>query len=430
MGYGIAESWLEAIKSAGAHKAQICLTETERAGFAVENRRIFIARNSIDQSAELTAITDTGYAARTINAPSEQDKTAIARQLIESAGATASDPAYDIAPMQPREKFDNGVLQPDRKLIHDRLDEFLAACERYPELTLRRMTRLDFLTEKKTFLNSNGVAFSSRVGYYEFYLIFSSRKGLKNSLGYFITLRGRDLSMPLMKWGLVETLIRQSVESVDAVPVSGKFTGDIVVAPECLGTFLEYIVENSLRDNALIPGTSSYKDKLGERVSSPGFSLSSKPTSPEIASGYFITPDGYKAENLPLIEDGYLKTFLLSQYGSRKTGLPRASNSGGCYMVEPGGTDMEDLVSSVKKGLLVTRFSCGQPSQNGDFSGVVKNSYYIENGRIRFPVSETMISGNLQQMLLRINGISMERVNLGNAVYPWISFGGISVSGK
>ena len=50
-------------------------------------------------------------------------------------------------------------------------------------------------------------------------------------------------------------------------------------------------------------------------------------------------------------------------------------------MVDPGEQSYDDIVKNVDKGILLCRFSGGVPSTSGDFSGVAKNSYYIENGK-------------------------------------------------
>ena len=65
-----------------------------------------------------------------------------------------------------------------------------------------------------------------------------------------------------------------------------------------------------------------------------------------------------------------------------------------------------------------------------EISPVWQNSYYIENGRIQYPVSETMISGNLIEMMHNIIDISQERVNYGSGIYPWIGFSGVTISGR
>ena len=102
--------------------------------------------------------------------------------------------------------------------------------------------------------------------------------------------------------------------------------------------------------------------------------------------------------------------------GANKTGKDRAVNNGGAHIVEPGDKALDDMISTIDKGVLLSRFSGGSPSDNGDFSGVAKNSYYIENGEIKYPITETMISGNIFQMLHEIKDISKETINDGSSI--------------
>ena len=104
--------------------------------------------------------------------------------------------------------------------------------------------------------------------------------------------------------------------------------------------------------------------------------------------------------------------------------------SGGALVVDPGTTSLGDMLKSVKKGLLMARFSGGQPSSSGDFSGIAKNSYLIEDGMVKHPVSESMVSGNFAEMLKSITAVSKERVDFGYGIYPWVAFSGVTVSGK
>lgn len=79
---------------------------------------------------------------------------------------------------------------------------------------------------------------------------------------------------------------------------------------------------------------------------------------------------------------------------------------------------------------MVGRFSGGAPGISGDFSGVAKNSFLIENGKITDAVSETMISGNLAEMLNSLVDISSDTVADGESVMPYAAFSGVTVSGK
>jgi len=88
------------------------------------------------------------------------------------------------------------------------------------------------------------------------------------------------------------------------------------------------------------------------------------------------------------------------------------------------------MIANVKKGILLGRFSGGSPASNGDFSGIAKNSYLIENGKIVQPLSETMIAGNAVKVLTDIIALSKERVDYGNSIVPWIHSTGVTISGK
>ena len=141
-----------------------------------------------------------------------------------------------------------------------------------------------------------------------------------------------------------------------------------------------------------------------------------------------LNEDGYVAENSTIIDKGVLKTHLLSLYGANKTGGQRAVNGGGAYVVDAGEKPKDELIKNIKKGILLERFSGGRPSADGEFSGVAKNSYYLENGEVKYPISETMISGNIQEMFNNIGEISCDRIDFGYCIFPWISFKGVTVS--
>ena len=96
--------------------------------------------------------------------------------------------------------------------------------------------------------------------------------------------------------------------------------------------------------------------------------------------------------------------------------------------VEESKKPKDEIIRNIKKGILLERFSGGRPSADGEFSGVAKNSYYIENGKIKYPISETMISGNIQEMFSNIGEISSDRIDFGYCIFPWISFKGVTVS--
>ena len=86
------------------------------------------------------------------------------------------------------------------------------------------------------------------------------------------------------------------------------------------------------------------------------------------------------------------------------------------------------MIKNIDQGVLLARFSGGSPANNGGFTGVAKNSYYIENGEIKYPISETMVSGNIKEMFENMSEISSDRIDFGSSILPWISFKGVTVS--
>ena len=304
-----------------------------------------------------------------------------------------------------------GPTEPGLDKMHFRLIlETVKA--RYPE-PYRRL-HVDFVEHRCCELQRG--RFRDLESVYNLITIFSSRDGDKVSSFNYTGFAARDLDRPLIDCGSLDTLLRQSGEQVTTQSIKGKFVGDVIFTPDCLVDMLGFLV-NSVGDGAMISGTSIYKDSLEKRVTSPLLTLHCKPTSEEISDGYFVTPDGYKAEDLTLVDRGVLKTYLLSLYGSRKTGKDRSQNAGGGWIIDSGETPYEEMVKSIKRGILLARFSGGYPSANGDFSGIAKNSYLIEDGEIKYPISESMVSGNFADMLMNVKAVSKERVDSGRSIF-------------
>ena len=82
-----------------------------------------------------------------------------------------------------------------------------------------------------------------------------------------------------------------------------------MVTPDCIGDFLSFIISD-ISDGKMVSGNSLYKDKLNQKIANAKLSFHSYPRSNEIADGYFITSDGYVAENSTIIDKGVLKTHL------------------------------------------------------------------------------------------------------------------------
>jgi PmbA protein len=421
---------LDSLKDSGADKAQCVLYKNKKYEMNVESGAISLLRTTLDTSLSLTVIKDNKKGTISINKTDEESIKEAVKNVFELSLNSDADEAYDIAPYQMPKEFSSGDGEPDMDKMYNLLKGYIAAVkESYPAINLMD-TIISFDSSIKYIVNSNGVDFKECKGIYNFSSMFAAKEGEKSSSFNVSGTSMLKLEKDLMDCGSVKTLLKQSVEQLDTKALEGKFQGDIIITPDCLSDLVNAYVGIFLSDGSLMSGTSILKDKLNEKVASELLSIYSKPVSEEISDGYHVTSDGFEAENIAIIEKGILKSFMLSQYGAKKTNRERAKNGGSCYVIDPGTENFKDIVKGIEKGILLARFSGGQPSSNGDFSGVAKNSYYIENGEIKYPISETMISGNLYEAFNNIKGISSERVDNGSTVLPYICFSGATISGK
>ena len=423
----LAHQTLDVVKRAGFDRAACQVSGDELHELQAETGEINLFRTNFETEINLAGITDQRRASLSLNKTDEASIGQAIDELKTMAAGANPDPAYDIADAQPPETFEGGITEPDYDAMYDRIVELQKyTAETYPTLNIRS-ARVMFVKRRSCFVNSNDVEFRSTRGKYHVSVQFSSREGANNSSMMYTGYSKYDLAAPIHESTNVDMLLRQSTEQVKTDHIPAKFVGDMIIAPNCLDDFIGFLTMR-IRDAAIISGTSMYEGKLGEMVASPKLTLHSMPLSEEITDGYWISGDGYKAQNSTIVDAGKLNTYLLGIYGANKTGLARAVNSGGCYVVEPGEQSYDALIGDVSEGILITRFSGGRPNDRGDFSGVAKNSYYIKDGKLQYPIKETTVSGNMVDLLQSIEAVSSERLNFGSAILPWVRVSGITAS--
>lgn len=418
---------LDKLLDAGMNHVEGGINQYEKKELNIESGKMSLFRTTFSNSISLEAIKDLKQSSISVNKIDKKSVDIAITSLIESVNSSQVDEANAISENQTNEIFSKGELVPDLDLMYDRVEDFNKHVKNdYKKIILEAVT-LDHNTSKTYIANSNGVDYEINKGLYGFSAMFTAKDGSNTSSFNYTGVNRLKLDNDFKNQGYISDLMRQSEEQIKSFPVKNKFVGQVIVTPHCLPDFISFI-DSSISDSSLISGTSIYKNKIGDKITSDIFSLSSNPIDDRIDSGYFLTGDTYKAKNTDIVKKGILNTHLLSLYGAKKTGGKRVSNQGGCYIVNTGSESLENMIKNIDKGILLCRFSGGSPSDNGDFSGVAKNSYYIEKGKIKFPIIETMVSGNIAQMFMNINSISKESVDFGDSILPWVSFDGVTVS--
>ncbi len=192
----------------------------------------------------------------------------------------------------------------------------------------------------------------------------------------------------------------------------------------------------------VLEGASPVGDKLGKAVFDKDFSLHDEPMLAYRPGSRPCDDEGVPSRRTTLVEEGVVASFLYdlqtaalagkesTGHGSRtRGGLPAPAPS--ALAITPGDTTFDDMVADIKEGLVVEQLMGAEQGNilGGDFSGNVLLGYKIENGRIVGRVKDTMVSGNIYNVLKDIAAIGSQPRWVGAFLHtPPIYCKGLSVS--
>lgn len=420
---------IEKMTALGAEESSAQAITSKKSEFNVEGGKFTLLRTTLDHSLSLQALK--GQKRGTVNSNSfEEDAIAsAATDCVSSAEAGQADPAWEFA-REGQKEVVSGDIEPDMEKLFARTQELIDTVhQNYPKVILEQVTT-DHTMKTGVYLNSHGVKYTTTAGYYGVSMMFSGHEGDKsssfNGAGFYV----KDLDKPFIEMASLKQNLKDAENQIHTVPAKGKYEGTVIFTPDCLGGMLGELISNFASDGTLLDGTSKWKDKVNTKVADERITIHVAPGDERVVIGQTYTGEGFEAQDYDLIENGVLKQFMLSAYGANKTGNRRAPNSSFALVMKPGETSVDELIKNTKKGLLVSRYSGGASGASGEFSGVAKNSFLIEDGKIGSAVSETMIAGNLADMLNRVEGISRETVEDGTGSLPYLAVGGITISGQ
>ena len=429
----LAQRVLDAAKEAGADFAQCIAEETVTHEFNMLGSEFSLMRTLFDRSVELSVLKDRRKGTISVNSFEDEALRKAVADCIASAESAEPDEAWEFDSEPRDENYSEGPLGCDAEALFARTKELaddIAA--RHPRIVIEELYT-EHRASRTVLKNSAGVVCRTADGCYNVSLTYSAHEGEKASSFYYGETKRADLDRPFIDCALIEWELSAVERQLDSAPLAGKFTGTVLLAPGALFELVLSTVNDSfVGDNALIDGTSIWKDKLGEQVADPRLSLSYAPRAADVVCGDRFTDEGYRAENYDILRDGRLTAFALTQYGANKTGGVRGGFTDWYPYphVPAGDRSLDEIVAGIGQGVLVMRFSGGEPAPSGEFSGVAKNSFLIENGRIVTALTETMISGCIADMLQNIRAISSDVLQDGMCSLPFIAFDGVTVSGK
>ena len=161
---------------------------------------------------------------------------------------------------------------------------------------------------------------------------------------------------------------------------------------------------SAISSSAIARGTSFLKDKIDQQIFSSSINIFDKPDLVKGMGSQCFDSEGVKSEALKLVERGFLKEYLVDTYNGKKLNLKSNGRSGGSTNLyfENGQISFEELLKIHSRSLYITEtIGHGTNLVTGDYS-VGANGFLVENGELKYPVSEITIAGNFNDMFKSI----------------------------
>jgi PmbA protein len=199
-------------------------------------------------------------------------------------------------------------------------------------------------------------------------------------------------------------------------------------------------LSSAVNGSSIARGTSFLKDKMGERIFPEGINIIDDPLRKRGLKSRPFDGEGIATRRIPLIEDGQLKTWVLDLRSARQLGLQSTghasrgtssapSPSSSNLYLEPGEMSPEELMADIKQGLYVNELiGFGINGVTGDYSRGA-SGFWIENGKISYPVSEVTIAGNLNDMFANLSRANDLEFRFGIDA-PTVRIEGMTVAGR
>ena len=328
---------------------------------------------------------------------------------------------------------------PDLDLWHpwdlpvERAIELAQACEAAGFAVDKRITNSEgatVSTQESHFVYGNTLGFlagypSSRHSIW-CALIAGQNEGMQRDDWYETTRDPADLATPDSVGRLAGERARNRLDARKISTRQARVLFEAPVASGLLGHFTSAVSGGSLYRKS-----SFLLDSIGQQVFSPFVQIRDLP---HVAKGLASSPfdeEGVATRARDIVKDGVVQGYFLGSYSARKLGLRSTGNAGGNHnlILADTGDDYPALLKKLGTGLLVTELmGQGVNGVTGDYSRGAAG-YWVENGRIAYPVQEITVAGNLKQMYRDIVAVGNDVVRRGSRQCGSILVDALTIAG-
>ncbi|MEX8520716.1 MAG: metalloprotease TldD [Leptothrix sp. (in: b-proteobacteria)] len=215
----------------------------------------------------------------------------------------------------------------------------------------------------------------------------------------------------------VDQAVHAALTNLESRPApAGEMT--VVLGSGWPGILLHEAIGHGLEGDFNRKGSSAFSGRIGQRVAAKGVTVLDDGTIADRRGSLNIDDEGVPSQRNVLIEDGILKGYIQDTMNARlmktaPTGngrresyahvpMPRMTNT---YMLA-GEKDPQEIIASIERGLYASNFGGGQVDiTSGKFVFSASEAYWVENGKILYPVKGATIIGNGPDALTRVSMI-------------------------
>ncbi|MEN9629915.1 MAG: protein TldE [Pseudomonadota bacterium] len=187
------------------------------------------------------------------------------------------------------------------------------------------------------------------------------------------------------------------------------------VASGLLGSLVQ-----AISGGALYRKASFLMDSLGQRVLPAHIDVIEDPHLPKGKGSAMFDDEGVRTRARQVVEAGVVQGYFLSSYSARKLGMRSTGHAGGAQNLSlssrrtTAADTLDAMIRRLHRGLFVTEMmGQGVNGVTGDYSRGAAG-FWVEDGRIAFPVQEITIAGNLKQMFQDIAWVGADTYNSGS----------------
>lgn len=221
------------------------------------------------------------------------------------------------------------------------------------------------------------------------------------------------------------TVRRLNARQINTMQVPVLFEAPI--ASGLLGSFV-----NAVSGGSLYRKSSFLLDQMDKSVFASHINITDVPDIPRGLASSPFDNEGVRTQRRVIVENGVLRGYFLGSYSARKLGLRSTGNAGGNHnlILQPGTLDFTGLLNTMSRGLLVTELlGQGINAVTGDYSRGAAG-FWVEDGKIQYPVQEITIAGNLKDMYRNIVAVGNDVLVQGSRQCGSILVEGMTIAGR